>query len=307
LRIAEHYLRLAFPNAKIAWQGGTAVQSADRADIDFLLVESRQIDSLRNVGIDLVVNTWSFGEMPDSEIGRLFRFIQHDARVDYVFLLNHILVPVALPAQLDFYNWITALGPHWRILRFEIDPPIHRNPELRSHQIGAMILARRIDDDDALVGLRREAASAAALIQAQQWIAGSLAKNRPTGHDAAARRSSLLSSPSRQVNDQSEFVLDQFSRTVTIWRPDLDGGTDGTFFRLWNDARLNRSPLSVRLLRIWLHLQWRPVLRSGDGPPQDVLFREEISYAKFLTGRLEPDPALKIPDWMARELFRSAV
>lgn len=306
LRQAEFYIRSAFPDARHHWH---CSPSPVPEDADFVFVPADQAEQLRGQRFDLAVNTWSLGEMPDTEIARWFDLIENQARVEWLFLLNHVFGPVpANPKPVKQAsterNWLTKIGQRWEIRHFEIDPPGHCGPLLRSQFLGLAMVAKRINSLQ-LFQHRRHAARTAASLHNHQWVRMSRVDDLSLEGSPAERRLALLNAPRTRLSDSTSFDLDRVTRNLNIWRPDFDSDARAPFFALWNDIRMNRSAVSVRLMRIWLHMQWRQMPPDIDGEPQRTLFREEIEYANLLAGDRMPDPALHLPHWMHECLHTS--
>ncbi len=296
LNISEYYIRESFPAAKVV----RAIRPKQiQADADFVLIDASEAGMLERHTFDLAVNTWSFGEMPNSEIVGWFNFIQNAHDVRHMFCLNHFLVTTEL-TQGAFdqanraYDWIDRFDAAWHVTSCAIDPYIQRAPMLRSQHLGLAISARRLDSETDIQTQREAAAGEVQAVYSQQWMAASVSGLVKGSEDAGSARRKLLDAPP-DVTNSTHFDLDQITRSLNVWRPDFEAST---FFLLWNDIRLNRTPLSIRAMRIWLHLQWKPQIRI-DGTLVDTIFREEISYSKIMSGKPETDPLLRLPAWMA--------
>ncbi len=308
LRAAEYFLRESLPSARLAWIDDPR-PGLDPAQADFLFVPADKAEAIEGQTFDLAVNTWSFGEMPNAQIRLWFDLLQKRNRADRLFLLNHFMAPVRLTAdnlkyQASHYSWITDLDRAWQISYFEIDPPIEQPPLIRHKHRGIALFARRLESSEDIADSAKAAAEAADEVHLHDWVRGSLAGEKSAERDPNAGRRALLTRPVEQLTDGTKFVLDAFDRSLGLWRPDLDRTECGTFFRLWNDIRMNGSPLSVRLLRIWLHLHWRPVTRSAMGAVEDMIFREELIYGLSPSGQWIQDDHLEIPDWLKQRMER---
>jgi len=309
LRAAEHYLRSSLPDARMVWADGAPADLA-QADIaqsgaDFLLVPAEHAHRITGQAIDLAINVWSFGEMPNAQIRGWFDFIQKRNATARLFLLNHVMAaitldPGAVGHHAGHYGWLRELDAKWRVQAFEIDPAIERPPMVRHKHRGLMLFVERLLSDEDINREKLAAGEAARALHGDDWVRGSLRSNRPDKGDPSAARRAFLTYPIEPLTAETEFVLDQFSRGLHLWRPDIDRTRDGAFFRLWNDVRVNEDPVSLRLLRIWLHLQWRPALVTPRGQARHVLFREELQYGLAPDGTWADGPCLRIPDWIQR-------
>jgi len=274
---------------------------------DFLLVPVEEAHRINGQEIDLAVNIWSFGEMPNSHIQAWFDLVQKRNATAQLFLLNHFMASIALEPenlrhQASHYSWLRGLDSAWRIQAFEIDPLIERPASILHKHRGLMLFAKRLVSNEANDQEKRAAAEAARAVHIHDWVRGSLRSNTPSEYDPSAARRAFLTYPIEPLTPDTEFVLDQFDRTLQMWRPDIDGTQDGAFFRLWNDFRMNGDLVSLRLLRIWLHLQWRSVLRTSEGETVDTIFREELQFGMTPDGAWAADPCLRVPHWMDRRL-----
>ncbi|MDO8878575.1 MAG: putative sugar O-methyltransferase [Pseudolabrys sp.] len=290
LRISEYYIRQSFSDCMIS-------RSLD-SNADFILVDVGIANRIPRTTFDLAVNTWSLGEMPNDNIAFWFDFLQNKHNVKNLFCLNHFLASMPLNAGAfdrasSSYDWIDRFDARWKITNCKIDPYIHRCPILRSQHVGLAISATRLSSDAAVSMERDLAAKAASAVYRHQWLAASMidvVKNTPKD----GKRKALFNARPSDVTPATHFVLEQFTDELNVWRPDFESET---FCALWNDIRLNRSPLSIRAMRIWLHLQWGPKLRAA-GAPINHIFREEVTYAKAATGKVEDDPQMALPNWM---------
>jgi hypothetical protein len=308
LMAAAFYLQQSMPDLRIVWlrdlDGDLAASGAD-----FILIPADEADGLHGQTIDLAINIWSFGEMPNTQIATWFELIQERNNTRHLYLLNHFMAP--LPAELgnvrqhaSHYGWLNRMDADWQVQSFTVDPAIERPPLVRHKHRGLQIFANRIKEPDAIARERERAARAVESVHLQDWVLGSLRQESSGETDADAARRSIVTQGSKALGAHTAFALDRFDRTLRLWRPDTDGGMEGAFFRLWNDLRLNHNPLSLRLLRIWFHLSWRPILRTEEGDMIETMLREEVLYAMKRDGSWAADPLLELPPWMTDHLER---
>lgn len=250
LRCAEIYLRAAFPDATIAWQEVGAGETAQEADFCLVpVVDAPQV--LAGKHFDLAINVWSFGEMPNAFVNAWMKLIQQDCQVNWLFTINSFMAPVtpASVARTEVGDWLFGLDDRWAIKSFEIDPAVHRCPLIRNFPKGIGLLGKRVTDEQTLADLGKRATLNAAAIMQEDWIG-----------IAIDDRSSFSPGRPERMLDQSgnEFdgrrVSSRRLATLTdyIGHFNLESGIDGTFFRLWNDYRMNRSERSGALLVAYL-------------------------------------------------------
>lgn len=309
LTVARYYLEQSFPGARFA--EGVAV--AGTGDPDFVLVPAGEAAALRGEVFDLAVNFWSLGEMPRHEVAKYFDLIQVWNVVRCFFTINHIWAPLSLaspnlPSALTTGGWLSRLNERWHVLSFEINPLLHDCPLIRHTHIGAGIVAVRAD----MHGLTREQGIAAAAVReviGEDWVVLAAVRPgaEPTGRPAVAERRELLARPGVEIGLNTIFDARRMGRSLQLWRPDWRRGMDSAFFRLWNDARLNGSPLSRRLLRLWLHGMWRAPIRSFETSRlEDTVLSEEYEFGANEAGHWLPDPQLRLTERMAASLVAAS-
>lgn len=307
LRVAHHYIKESLPEARIHWCDG-AVDDVAAEGVDFYLVPADQAHHIQDQNIDLAMNVWSFGEMPNQQIQKWFDFIQKNNETAHLFLINHFMATVPLHAsvlkqQSDHYDWLRRMDHAWHIRAFEIDPVFECPPSVTHKHRGILIFADRLTSATAIETDRHAAAKAAGAVHAYDWASGSLPWVEPDGCDPAQARSNFLTRSPEPITADTPLVLDQFARMLGLWRPDNDQSMNGSFFRLWNDLRLNGSVESLRLLRIWFRLHWRPATLENDGRPSEAIFREELHFGLDEQGHWIEDPCLLFPDWLNNRLY----
>ncbi len=307
LRAAEYYLRKSMQGAQIVHLRDVASNDISESKADFILIPVEEAYLINGQNIDLAVNIWSFGEMPNHYIQTWFDFIQKHNTTDHLFLLNHFMASIELEPgnvehQANHYNWLRGIDKAWKIQAFEIDPLIERPPSVLHKHRGLMLFATRLMSDEEVTQEKQAAVKTAKVIHGYDWVRGSLKSNAPSEKDPSSARRTFLTYPIEPITPTTEFILDQFDRILSMWRPDIDSTQDSTFFHLWNDYRMNGDHVSLRLLRIWMHLQWRPMLRTQEGETVDTIFREELQFGLTPEGSWCDDPYLQIPNWMDRRL-----
>ena len=87
------FLRLHFPDERLKVIGSRAdIYPGMERDFDFVFCPVQFLDALRPETVDLVVNTYSLGEMQQGCVDHLMRFIHSTLRPRYFFSLNSIFI-----------------------------------------------------------------------------------------------------------------------------------------------------------------------------------------------------------------------
>lgn len=253
LAVAELYLREALPRARIVRLEPADGRAPRDIDCDFLLVPIDQAHRLAGERFDLAANIWSFGEMPNDFIVRWFRLLRRDCEVAHLFVLNAFLSPVTreTPERTRQGDWLMQLDSAWRMLRFDIDPPIHRCPFLKDFHKGLMFVAAR-SGPGADPGEKARAAAVACAARVADWVGIA----REGGEVSVSR-----------LRARTDYTA-HFS---------LEDGMEGPVYAFWNDLRQNGSVVSGELLVAYLAM----VARSD---PAAHCTKEEL----FLLRRLPP-------------------
>jgi hypothetical protein len=289
LRCAEFYLRQSFPNARfVVLEPGTTIQLAQELPqndpCEFILIPVDAADAIHDCEFDLVVNTWSFGEMPDSFLDRWFDLIQRRNKAAAIFTLNAFLHPVrpGLPHLVNLGNWLPRFDTGWAIERFNADLPIHRCPLIVNFPTGLLISARRLDDPSEIaVGQAQHRVRFQAALRAD-WVQALI------GTSDTAERTEI----GGLIGGLERFI----DTTAYIGIFSLTRIGDGTFFALWNEHQLTHSALSAALLVAYFRL----ICRTD---PRVSATREELFYVRQVSDPnlrnvyhqyFEPPPPLQI-------------
>ncbi len=250
LHCAEIYLRAAFPDATIAWQEVGAAETAHEADFCLVpVVDAPQV--LAGKHFDLAINVWSFGEMPNAFVNAWMKLVQQDCQVDWLFTINSFMAPVtpASVARTEVGDWLFGLDERWEINAFEIDPAVHRCPLIRNFPKGIGFLGKRVTDEQTLADLRKQATLNAAAVMLEDWV-GIAIDDRTSSSPGRPER--MLDHSGNEFDGRRVSCRRLASLTDYIGHFNIESGIDGTFFRLWNDFRINRSERSRALLVAYL-------------------------------------------------------
>jgi putative sugar O-methyltransferase len=299
LACAFLFLRTDNPAAKIRVIESADALMGDIDQYDYVLVPAQLIKILDGYSFDLFINTWSFGEMPNAYLEGYFRLLQEALSVQYVFLLNRMITycHVNESQRLTEGNWITKLDHHWEILDFDFDPAFHRCPYTTVAPRLLSIVARRLPNPLLASTREKQARELVQAVAGEDWVISSLqGVQDPYFYQPAAK--TLFNTDAFPVDDSTSFELDLYAAGVDnrlLGVHQIDGGMNGTLYRLWNSIRLCPTPLAVRLMRVYLR-----ILRAF--APPGHLFREEYFYACLLPDALAGDDRLIVPEWLSQGL-----
>ncbi|MCQ8782827.1 putative sugar O-methyltransferase [Mangrovibrevibacter kandeliae] len=305
LTVAGHFLAHAFPEALIVH--ATSLSDPSAKDADFVLVAAEHAGDITGESFDLAVNFWSLGEMTRAHVAGYFDLIQARNSVRSLFTVNHVFAPLDttahnLPALLDTGGWLSRFDRDWQISFFGIDPLLHDCPVIRHTHMGAAVMAQRQVAD---LEARRAASEIATQVHREDFV--TLAAASPAGDLATSQTVDLHAALQRRgavvIGPETAFDARRYGDTLQLWRDDSRRGADSAFFRLWNDVRINGSPLSRRLLCLWLASRWRAPIRGGEGPAMlDTVLTEQYEFGAGHDGRWRSDPLLTLPFHVSRNL-----
>lgn len=250
LRCAEIYLRTAFPDAKITW--GQSGDSNFEQDADFCLVpleDAQQV--LCGKHFDLAINIWSFGEMSNTFVKFWLTLLQKDCDVDWLFTINSFMAPVTPESfeRTKIGDWLFGLDDHWMIDTFEIDPMVHRCPLIINFPKGIGVLAKRITDESSLKLMKGEAALEANKVMLEDWVRIAMDDCVTMSPDRPERMFNLS-----EINLNASLVSSRrlLSLTDYVGHFNISSDKEGSFFRLWNNYRMNNSEKSAAFLIAYL-------------------------------------------------------
>lgn len=301
----ELYLRHAFPEFIIRYFSQNDPRPPQPGEIVLCRIE--EFDLLKDLTIDLAVNTWSFGEMPNRYIDQWFRFLNERNTTKSIFLLNHFMMQVCLElntarAQLQSANWLSRVDARWDVVKFEMHPGSHHAPYWRHCHQGLCVVGKLFVCDADRRRAMDEARAAARDVHLEDWAQFSVDANS-TEVGAQDRRIALLSKPDALIDETTVFNLTQVETVLGLMKDDIRRDESSAFFRLWNDYRLNGSLASLRLLRILLYIKWRPAVKNpSNGKAYSVISGEDYEFGTLVGNSFAGDPGLIVPKWLEERL-----
>jgi len=170
LYFSAGFIKAAFPEASIfVATSADDVGRADMLNYDFVFIPAELAGELDGYTFDLVVNTHSFGEMPNEVVSKYFDIIHKSA--DRLFSINRFLNPVR-DWRKGSNRASVSLDPHWDIRAWEFEPSVMRCPYVETPEDPClMIAASRVRED------KRDAAknvaisnSLVASVRSQDWV-----------------------------------------------------------------------------------------------------------------------------------------
>lgn len=242
LSYAHTYLKAAFPKATIAIVNNTHSIMPNFNDHDFILVPVDCAEKLQNHTFELAVNIWSFGEMPNTWISYWLDLIQVKCQVDRMFLLNAFGSPVTSKSiqRAEQGDWLFKLDKQWEVHSFQLNPSIHCCPLVKNFYTGVGIYCQRVSCSQKLDILKSNAMAAVHEVFMEDWVSIVMNENGIGNHDSI---DTLL-------NEVSLTKL--LAITEYIGCPRIKSDTNSAFYKLWNDFRLNTTPITHILLLSYL-------------------------------------------------------
>jgi putative sugar O-methyltransferase len=108
------FLAVHFPDRRMLFVTEPA-QLASMDEYDFVFVPSECFDGLRGCKVDLIVNTCSLGEMPQSTVDRYMKFVNGECSARYFYSINRFGPFSAEYVMPDQAGVSVKLAPNWRI------------------------------------------------------------------------------------------------------------------------------------------------------------------------------------------------
>ena len=302
---AELYLKNAFPHSIIRYFTQDDPRPPQPGEIVLCRIEDSHL--LKELTIDLAINTWSFGEMPNRYIDQWFRFLNERNTTQSIFLLNHFMMQVCLEsntarAQLQSANWLSKVDARWDVVKFEMHPGSHHAPYWRHCHQGLCVVGKLFESGTDRQRAMDDARDAARDVHLEDWAQFSIdAGGAESGSQDA--RIALLSKPDSRIDEATVFNLTQVETVLGIMKDDIRRDESSAFFRLWNDFRLNGSRSSLRLLRILLYLKWRPAVKNpSNGTAYSVISGEDYEFGTLVGNEFAGDTGLIVPQWLDQKL-----
>jgi putative sugar O-methyltransferase len=129
------FLRLNFPNARVCFVIDEADIAGPLNEYDFIFIPTKFAEVLRGETFELFCNTASLGEMKNSVIRYWMDFVQNKINLRYFFGLNRFLNtidPERHEWRLDENVCSVSFDERWRILEWQLEPPLTRCPYLET-------------------------------------------------------------------------------------------------------------------------------------------------------------------------------
>src|SRR4029078_9937218 len=151
LLFAFAFLRINFPQAKtLVVSSVDDISEGIESEYDFIFCPIQLLAALRLQRVDLVINTYSFGEMTQGCVDYIMHAIHHVLRPRFLYSCNVMFSQKALhysTGGLDGEANEVALNvePIWRPIRFELDP----SPDGESYLIAGSVVLQRVASDSA--------------------------------------------------------------------------------------------------------------------------------------------------------------
>lgn len=130
LILSAVFLHLSFPEAVIRIATTSEeYETASAEDPDFLLLTAQNYNDLAGSRFDLVINTGSLQEMPESTIDAYFDLLENKLDVRFFYSFNYFLNSrrsltewAQADSQQEIANVCPKLDPWWRVLIFKLNP-----------------------------------------------------------------------------------------------------------------------------------------------------------------------------------------
>lgn len=125
------FLKLNFPDARhhlVTPETAAEVTPKTVDQHDFIYVPVGLEQTFLDLSIDLFLNTYSFGEIPNKEIERWFDRINGAANIKSIYLLNHFLNVAGYTYKPDGNAASVLLGSDWQVERWELNPEYTEDP-----------------------------------------------------------------------------------------------------------------------------------------------------------------------------------
>ena len=260
LDFAAIYLQKTFPKARFLRVQSPIDLEQDIQLYDFVLLPASLKETLYGRSFELVVNIWSFGEMPNAFVEEWFRLIQDECWVRFFFTLNAFMPPVT-PSSTDRINqgdWLTRMDSRWDILSYGINPEIHRNPWIKNFYTGLFLFAERVGEKSTLEQQILQSEKELNELLMEDWV--QLVFEEKNSKSRPETEETFFEELHRQ---RRPFLLKQLlSTTEYIGMFHLEDGRQGSLFKLWNQYRLTRATLSGELLVCFLAMVFKSQLET---------------------------------------------
>jgi SAM-dependent methyltransferase len=136
---------------------------------DFVFVPVGLERPFMGFDIDLLVNTYSFGEIPNAVVERWFQAINSARNIRNLFLLNHFLNKLAYTYKPDGNAASLLLGPDWEIAAWELNPEYTEDPIETQLDLNYLQLVATRRDPRPLAERKREALDLVRFARGLPW------------------------------------------------------------------------------------------------------------------------------------------
>ena len=281
LYFSGSFLKTAFPDLKTLFvEENTDISSYK--DYDFVFVPAGLEQKFNGIEIDLFINIHSLGEMPNESISKWIKFIEQNANVQNIFLLNRFMSPLLQKNRTKENQASLLLGKSWNIIRWEYEPNWQRSPYnvLSSHPALLIIAEKSNTDDDS--SCRERSRKILERVKRQDWYQLVSSKSyHPPG-----MFSDIISIVLLNISAIMPHSIIKMMKKLILWRKksvrqaliyNVDGRilvhpiisgrlTDftiyGTMFQLWESIRLYPTRENVSaMLRYFEYLSVGKFLR----------------------------------------------
>lgn len=261
LASAEIYLKKSFPNAKIF--NVDCAESSSFEDSDFVLIPTEfatDFLSINKVDFEMAINIWSFGEMLNSYVKEWLNLIQNVCKCQWFYTINSFMAPVTPDSiqRTELGDWLFNLDSYWSIENFCIDPIVHRCHLVTNFPKGVSILAKRINTDQQVQILQSNASSRLESVIAEDWI-------WCTVSDQSTNNPERPETTYRDIVKKLDIELISAKRLIQltdyVGHFNIVSSMHGTFFKLWDNWRLNNCRTSASLLIAYLAMIGKTDLR----------------------------------------------
>ena len=243
------FLRLNFPKAKFLYvTDKNQIKPGDLEKADFTFIPTLLSNVVVGHPFHLFINTASLGEMPNSVIRHWMDFLQNHLKVRFIFTLNRYLntiIPISHQYRLEENECSVLYDPHWRMLKWELEPPFTRCPYVDT------IIARYVE-----------------IIAERDYS--------PSPETKKIMSQQLLN----EVKNQDWFRLEKSLAPEMTCRDNIlvhDMTINGTLFKLWESIRLDANLSNVAVLLKYLDT----LLRDPSKEFEETFYYEKIFEVLF--------------------------
>ena len=147
IALSYTFLRLNFPDARFMLVHNRAELAELDLSADFVFIPAHLVEDIERTHFDLVINSFSLGEMPQAVVDSYMDLIQETLEVNRFYSLNRYLQHEKFADwadESDQASYSTPLDATWNLLSWEFCPPFVQrhlvsggSKWIRSQYIGA--------------------------------------------------------------------------------------------------------------------------------------------------------------------------